>query len=87
MISTLKVYPNPFSDRLNIEFVPVADANAFIEIIDMTGRTISILFESQVKAGVQYKVVFKPENINPGIYFYRMKTGETITTGKLLYNH
>ncbi|MDX1685427.1 MAG: hypothetical protein R3275_09335 [Saprospiraceae bacterium] len=36
----LKIYPNPFKDRLNVEFLPVAPQNFELEIYSLEGRKL-----------------------------------------------
>jgi hypothetical protein len=50
----LKVYPNPFSDKLRFEFVSPESANARIDLYDMTGRIVKTVFEQPVEGGVSY---------------------------------
>ncbi len=83
--SMFKAYPNPFTDRLNFEFVPAADAQARIDMFDMTGRLVQTVFNQQVKAGVMYNAGFKPEAEVGGTYIYRMILGNNVQNGKVVY--
>ena len=49
-VHELKVYPNPFSDRLRFEFVATEDVNARIDMYDMSGRMVKTIFEQPVQA-------------------------------------
>jgi hypothetical protein len=82
----LKVYPNPFSDRLFLEFVSPVNEKVRIEIFDITGRKVETVFNSTVEAGVTYKAVFIPNKIIDGIYLYRMSMGEDVFNGKVVFN-
>lgn len=83
--SDLKVYPNPFTDRLRFEFVSPVNFNAFIDIFDITGRLVRNIFEGRIEGGVYYDVEFKPETSVGGIYIYRMTLGEKVYNGKVVY--
>ena len=83
--SDLKVYPNPFSDRLRFEFVSPESVNARIDLYDMTGRMIKTIFEQPIEGGVSYEAEFKPETIISGIYIYRMVMGEAVYNGKVVF--
>jgi hypothetical protein len=81
----LKVYPNPFSNRLVFEFVWPDDANAVIEIFDATGRKIETIFEGPVEKNMNYRADFSPRTTITGMYIYRMIIGEMVFNGKALY--
>jgi hypothetical protein len=80
----LKVYPNPFSDRLFLEFVLPVDDKVRIDIIDFTGRIVETVFNNTVEAGIYYKVEFHPKMTIPGVYIYRVTTGNQASHGKVL---
>jgi hypothetical protein len=81
----LKVYPNPFSDRLRFEFVSPTSVNARIDIYDMTGRMIQNVFNAPVEGGVMYNAEFTPKAEISGMYIYRMTMGEAVYNGKVLF--
>ncbi|HPE76291.1 MAG TPA: T9SS type A sorting domain-containing protein, partial [Draconibacterium sp.] len=81
----LKVYPNPFSEKLRFEFVSPESVNARIDLYDMTGRMVKTIFEAPVEAGVSYEAEFRPESIISGIYIYRVTLGEAIYNGKVVF--
>jgi hypothetical protein len=82
----MKVYPNPFSDRLNFEFISPADDRVRIDIFDNSGRCIETVFDNLVKAGVTYNAVLIPDKLISGIYIYRMIMGDHIFNGKVIFN-
>jgi len=81
----LKVYPNPFSDRLRFEFVSPESVNARIDLYDMTGRMVKTIFEQPIEGGVNYEADFRPETIISGMYIYRMTMGESVYNGKVVF--
>ncbi len=83
--SQFNAYPNPFTDRLRIEFVPAQDADARIDMYDMTGRLVQTVFNQKVEAGVQYRAEFKPVAEVGGSYLYRLVLGNAVKTGKVIY--
>jgi hypothetical protein len=84
-LADLKVYPNPFSDRLRFEFVSPESVNARIDLYDMTGRMVKNIFEQPIEGGVSYEAEFKPETIINGMYIYRLIMGETVYNGKVIF--
>jgi hypothetical protein len=81
----LKVYPNPFSDRLRFEFVFPESVNARIDLYDMTGRMVKTIFEQPVEGGVSYEAEFRPEAIISGMYIYRVIMGDAVYNGKVIF--
>jgi hypothetical protein len=81
----LKVYPNPFSEKLRFKFVSPESVNARIDLYDITGRLVKTIFEAPVKGGASYEAEFKPETIISGMYIYRMTLGEAIYQGKVVF--
>ena len=83
----LKVYPNPFDERLVFEFTTPETAYTRIEIYDMTGRHVETVFDQLAEAGIKYSAEFKPEKVISAMYIYRITMGEAIYIGKALYNN
>jgi hypothetical protein len=81
----LKVYPNPFSDKLRFEFVSPESVNARIDIYDLTGRIVKTIFEQPIESGVSYEAEFKPDDVISGMYIYRLTLGKNIYNGKAVY--
>jgi hypothetical protein len=81
----LKVYPNPFSDKLHFEFVSSESVYARIDLYDMTGRMVKTIFEQPIKGGTMYNTEFKPDAIISGMYIYRMIMGDAVYNGKVLF--
>ena len=84
-LDDLKVYPNPFSDRLRFEFSAPESVNARIDLYDMTGRMVKTIFEQAIEGGVNYNAEFKPEATVSGMYIYRMSMGEKVYNGKVVF--
>ena len=84
-LGDLKVYPNPFSDRLRFEFSAPESVNARIDLYDMTGRMVKTIFEQAIEGGVNYQAEFKPEATVSGMYIYRMTMGEKVYNGKVVF--
>lgn len=81
----LKVYPNPFSEEVRFEFVSPIATQAKIDIYNMAGQMVQTVFDGFVEKNTTYNAEFKPEEQVSGVYFYRMKLGNVIHNGKLVY--
>ncbi len=80
-----KVYPNPFSERLRIEFVSQESTHGRIDLFNMTGQLVKTVFNQPVKAGVLYHADFVPETEVSNFYIYRMTLGNSVQVGKVIY--
>ena len=83
--NSFTVYPNPFTERTYFEFSREEDCMGTLEIFDLTGRKVAILFEQFVKANISYRVEFTPENIATNMIIYRMTFNNQVINGRLIY--
>jgi hypothetical protein len=77
-------FPNPF--YAHTQFVLPMEERAWvsIEISDLQGRVVAKLQDGFLDAGVQ-KVIWQPGlGLAAGLYQYRCRIGEAISTGKLI---
>ena len=75
--STLRVYPNPVTDYLNIE---LEETVLLFGLYSVDGR---ILQKSNPNAG---RFVIRTENLRPGVYFIRLQTARQLFTEKIIKN-
>jgi len=85
MESELKAYPNPFNEKVMLEFVTGVDAHAILEITNVHGQQVAILLDKMVNKGVLNRIEYQPKENVSGIYFYRLNLDGNIQTGKLIY--
>ena len=83
--SELKVYPNPFNDKLRFEFSAPVDTHARIDLYDVTGKMVKTIFDNFVAGDTKYNAEFKPVNDVSGMYFYRVTMGDSVYNGKVIY--
>jgi len=76
-------YPNPFNPVTRIRFELPTGGNVTLDVYDVTGRKISTLLSSELKAGT-YETDFDGFGISSGVYFYRLSSGDFIETKKML---
>jgi hypothetical protein len=80
---SVRTYPNPFVDKLIFDFVQEGDlATIFIYSID--GSLIDQIYSSG-QPGTRQAVSWNPtEQLNPGIYFYSIQSGNKLQQGKIV---
>ena len=67
------VYPNPFNERINLEFDLPETAISEITIFDMQGKTVQTLYLDKIKKGKNL-FSFSPEPLAPGTYIVTVKS-------------
>jgi len=79
---SLHAYPNPFNDKLNIEFNLQQDSKVTLEVYSISGQRLAVLFEGNVKAGNAKKVEFTADQTEPGMIIYRLQSETGTYYGK-----
>jgi hypothetical protein len=82
-------FPNPFSNQTEIRFSVIESTDVEITIYDIFGKTISKPLNSQHFEKGDYAVKWYSEDdqqkpVPAGIYFFQLRIGEMITTGKMI---
>jgi len=78
----VRSYPNPFSEKLNVEFSVPVDSKARLDIFSSNGKKIATLFDGQVKAAELRKVEYNPTTAANGLVLYRLQTNKGVYYGK-----
>lgn len=76
-------YPNPFTEHTTIAFVMDRPGQAYLQILDMLGREVATLVSGYLPAG-QHKRRWEAGGLANGVYVYRLQTGSSIATRKLV---
>ncbi len=82
----LKVYPNPFRDKLNFEFVSLSDCKAVLDLYNLQGQLVRRIFSKEVERGVPIRIEYTPDNIVSGVYLYKLMLDGDVTVGQIIYN-
>ncbi|MBZ0183650.1 MAG: T9SS type A sorting domain-containing protein [Melioribacteraceae bacterium] len=85
-------YPNPFNPSTIIEYaIPNVETlhaksqmqNVTLKVFDILGREVAELVNEQKSAG-RYKVNFNASNLASGVYMYQLKSGNHVSSKKML---
>jgi len=76
-------YPNPFNPVTTIGYVLQEKSNAKVTILNSLGEKIAVLVNEEQDKGY-HKVEFNGSKLTSGVYFYRLKAGEFISTKKMI---
>lgn len=82
-------YPNPFRGSTTIEYMLPQESRVHVEIIDLQGRQVRLLFEGQQPSGRQ-QLIWDGTNSNGareagGRYFYIITTEKEQLTGQMVF--
>jgi len=80
---TLNVLPNPFSSHTAIHFSLSAQTNVSLQLYDVSGKLVKTLVNEQKNPG-NYSFILNSSNLNPGVYFSTLKTGNKTITQKIV---
>ncbi len=75
-------YPNPFNPSTTIQFSLPAALNVKIIIFNLLGQEIRTLVNETKEAGI-HEIIFDAQNLNSGVYIYKIEAGSYIQTRKM----
>lgn len=79
---TITVYPNPATKKINVQLIGDTNDQYEVSMIDSSGKTLSRLQGKFLTELRNEEIVLN--NIDPGIYFIKVKTSKSETTQKIL---
>lgn len=77
------IYPNPFNMNTLIWFGLPEDGHTQLDVFDIAGRLVVDLVDDFRKAGL-HEVLFDGSGLASGIYFCRLKEGESVMNRKMI---
>lgn len=82
----ISIYPNPFTDKVNIDLEGYSDDEVMIEIYDVRGEKMNSLLKGKVSTGRQTFIwqVQKYDGAANGIYWIRVTQGEHSISRKIV---
>ncbi len=84
-VADLKVYPNPFTDKLIFEFIRKSDSKGTLTLFDAVGRKLEVLFDQQILGNENYRVEYTPKDLSTNMILYRMTFDDEVINGKMIY--
>ena len=77
-------YPNPFNPSTDIRFTVERKGMTSLNVYDMLGRRIAVLFHTFAEPGEEYDVHFNAASYSSGAYLYVLQSGEQRSMKKML---
>jgi hypothetical protein len=82
--ASITTSPNPAVGISIAQFSVPVDYNATLEVFDLSGRRVSMLFNQEANKDQLYRVEFDTSNLSPGIYIYKFTAGNEILVEKII---
>lgn len=79
----VRVWPNPASDQLNVEFISREEGTVRLELVDAIGRQVGTLAEQEVEAVRLYSMGIDLTDVASGTYFLILRTPSDVKTTRL----
>lgn len=76
-------YPNPFNPITNISFSVTFIGITKLEVYNLLGQKVAVLFDEIATANTIYSIKFNAENYSSGIYIYSLRTKTGIESKKM----
>jgi hypothetical protein len=75
----LEAYPNPFSKQINVKFQASQSGPARLELFDVRGRRVHLLYEGSMSAGERQEKELESSSLPDGVYILQFVNGKSIS--------
>jgi len=82
LFESFKIFPNPFTTSTTIEYELQHSETVRLTFYNQFGKQVDVIEERQSQG--MNKVVWIPENLADGIYYFRLEAGEQTASGKVV---
>ncbi len=76
-------YPNPFNPATNIQYSVPKSGYVTLKVYNELGNEVETLYNGNQNAGI-YNVTFNAAKLASGIYYYQLRSGNLISTKKMI---
>jgi ligand-binding sensor domain-containing protein len=82
--SSIHSSPNPFSESTTISYYLEHPSQVNLTVFDLLGNEAAVLVDGWKEAG-RHEARFDGSGIPPGMYFYVLRSGERVESGKIIH--
>jgi len=86
VVTQFNIYPNPSSDKLNVEYEFSKTSKVNLYLYDISGRKVDNLIFNETQFADNYKRTFELSKLRNGFYFVCLNTDKFSKTIKVLIN-
>ncbi len=83
LISLLQNTPNPFREKTTIRYKLMEKGLVTMKVYTLTGSEVATLVNEMQEEGL-HQVLFNANGLESGIYYYRLQTGDSYETRRLV---
>ena len=83
-VNSVKAYPNPAEEELNISFSLISTGNVTVTLSNMLGQVVATQNMGNISYG---KAVFNTAALPSGLYVYTVQNNGTRSTGRVVVAH
>jgi hypothetical protein len=83
IIDKVLIYPNPATTYGKIEFTSKQSANTTIELYNLSGQKVGVLFDKKTKKGESVNIEYNTDQFKGGLYFAIIKNGSDVIKEKI----
>jgi hypothetical protein len=76
-------YPNPFNPATTLSFTLAEEGMTQVDVFNAAGQKVDTLMDSHCTAG-EHRIVWHADGMSNGVYFFRLKHGQSVKTAKVL---
>jgi hypothetical protein len=80
----LRNFPNPFNPATEIEYALPEERPVRLTVYNTVGQQVAVLVDAVRPAGV-YRVTWRPQDLQSGVYVYRLDAGNFVQAKKMTY--
>ncbi|MEO6733867.1 MAG: hypothetical protein ABIN01_21765, partial [Ferruginibacter sp.] len=80
----VNAFPNPYTNEVNFRFTSPVSGKAILEVFDMTGRKLGVVYQGNINANIQKAINYKVPALNRGAMIYKFSVGNLKEHGSLL---
>lgn len=84
-VSALNIYPNPFSDRVQLDFELKQSADVTVELLNVSGKLIQIQQLDNLGSGTHQTAIVQTD-LSAGMYIIRLSTADEVMMRKVIKN-
>ncbi|GAB2533771.1 hypothetical protein GCM10027189_13460 [Rufibacter soli] len=82
--NSLRLHPNPFSDKTTIEFTSEQGGTYELVLYDMSGRLVKKVSSGLAEAGKPYSITIRSAMLKEGMYLARLRVGNVTRSVKVI---
>ncbi len=82
--SVMTSFPNPTNGPSQVVFTTAVTGRTLVEVFDMNGRSVEVLFNQEAQEGQEYRIDFNGAKLPNGVYIYKMTTNNETIVNKFM---